>query len=64
MRLNLADDMDRITYFLGRGYYDLAVQLLLDSILKPGDTFIDIGAVNVGMTMLSIAAARWAQQAG
>ncbi|MEO1251441.1 MAG: FkbM family methyltransferase [Pseudomonadota bacterium] len=46
MELDLSDDTDRETYFLGR-YYDIEVQLLLDEILKEGDTCIDIGA-NVG----------------
>ena len=50
MELDLSDDMERGTYFIGR-YYDLDIQLLLDVLLKPGNTFIDIGA-NVGMTTL------------
>ena len=50
MRLRLNDDIDRDTYFLGR-YYDLEIQLLLNELLSPGDTFLDIGA-NVGRTTL------------
>ncbi len=53
MRLRLNDDIDRDTYFLGR-YYDLEIQLLLDELLSPGDTFLDIGA-NVGRTTLHAA---------
>ena len=54
MRLKLADDMDRMTYFLGRNI-DSDVQRILDTILKPGDTFVDVGA-NVGRTTLHGAA--------
>jgi FkbM family methyltransferase len=50
MELNLADDLERVTYFLGR-YYDLDLQMLLDMLLSPGDTFMDIGA-NIGMATL------------
>jgi len=50
MELDLSDDLERSTYFVGR-YYDLENQLLLDALLKPGDTFIDVGA-NIGMTTL------------
>jgi FkbM family methyltransferase len=50
MQLDLRDGLERQTYFLGR-YYDLQLQLLLDALLKPGDTFLDIGA-NIGMTAL------------
>jgi len=53
LRLRLSDDVDRDTYFLGR-YYDLEIQLLLDALLEPGDTFLDIGA-NVGRTTLHAA---------
>lgn len=54
MRLDLNRDLDRSTYFLGR-YYDLPNQLLLDAILRAGDTFIDGGA-NTGMMTLHAAA--------
>jgi hypothetical protein len=54
MKLDLRDDLDRSTYFLGR-YYDSNVQLLLDRLLKPGDTLLDVGA-NVGSTTLHGAA--------
>jgi hypothetical protein len=50
MELDLSDDLERATYFVGRNY-DLDIQLLLDVLLKPGNTFLDIGA-NVGMTTL------------
>jgi FkbM family methyltransferase len=50
MELDLSDDIERSVYFLKR-YYDLDIQLVLDVLLRPGDTFLDIGA-NVGMTTL------------
>jgi FkbM family methyltransferase len=53
MELDLSDDIDRSVYFLGR-YYDLELQLLLDVILRPGDTFVDVGA-NVGYMTLHAA---------
>ena len=55
MELDLSDDIDRFTYFLGR-YYDLNIQQAIASILKLGDTFIDIGA-NIGNTTLTAAKA-------
>ena len=53
MDLDLSDDMDRMVYFLGR-YYDLDLQLLLDELLRPGDTFINVGA-NAGYVVLHAA---------
>ncbi|MFA5976139.1 MAG: FkbM family methyltransferase [Elusimicrobiota bacterium] len=53
MNLQLEDWGDRYTYFLGR-YYDLETQVLLETVLRPGDTFIDIGA-NIGMLTLTAA---------
>jgi FkbM family methyltransferase len=53
MTLDLRDDLQRATYFLGR-YYDLALQLCYDAVIDPGDTFIDVGA-NIGMTALHAA---------
>jgi FkbM family methyltransferase len=53
MELDLSDDLDRTVYFLGR-YYDLDLQLLLDELLHPGDTFINVGA-NVGYVVLHAA---------
>jgi FkbM family methyltransferase len=53
MELDLRDDLERITYFMGR-YYDIDIQILIDTLLKPGDTFLDIGA-NIGMTTLHAA---------
>jgi len=50
--LNLADMHERIVYFCGR-HYDLGPQLALRNVLRPGDTFVDIGA-NIGlMTLLA-----------
>jgi FkbM family methyltransferase len=46
MELDLSHWSDRLSYFLGR-WYDLATQLLLKDIIKPGDEVVDIGA-NVG----------------
>jgi FkbM family methyltransferase len=53
MELDLSDDLDRSIYFLGR-YYDLDLQLLLDALLRPGDTFINVGA-NAGYVVLHAA---------
>ena len=53
MELDLSDDLERCTYFLGR-YYDLELQTLLGALLRPGDTFLDIGA-NIGMMTLHAA---------
>jgi FkbM family methyltransferase len=50
MRLDRSDWAQRMTYFLGR-YYELGVLTVLDSMLKPGDRFVDIGA-NIGMIAL------------
>jgi FkbM family methyltransferase len=47
MKLDLSDWAQRMTFFLGR-YYEIGVQRALSLILKPGDTFVDIGA-NIGM---------------
>ena len=51
MKLDLSDWCDRHTYFLGR-YYELATQLVLQSILKPGDRFVDVGANHGMISML------------
>jgi FkbM family methyltransferase len=50
MLLDLGYWSNRATYFLGR-FYDLPTQLALKAILKPGETFIDVGA-NEGMISL------------
>jgi FkbM family methyltransferase len=60
MCLETSDYSDRITYFLGR-YYDLATQLLMLKCVRPGDTFVDVGA-NIGM--LSLLATRLVGHAG
>lgn len=50
--LDLADPVERYVYFTGR-YYDLGPQLALRNILRPGGTFVDVGA-NIGlMTVLA-----------
>lgn len=43
MLLDLGQWSNRATFFLGR-LYDLPTQIVLRNFLKPGDTFIDIGA--------------------
>ena len=53
MELDLREDQDRYVYFMGR-YYDHEIQMALDAILEPGDTFIDVGA-NIGMMSLHAA---------
>jgi len=55
MRLDLSYWPDRWAYLLGR-YYELHAELLFAAALRPGDTFVDVGA-NVGMSMLSAASA-------
>jgi D-glycero-D-manno-heptose 1,7-bisphosphate phosphatase len=53
MELDLRQGIEREVYFLGR-HYAREIQLLIDSILKPGDTFIDVGA-NIGFVSLHAA---------
>lgn len=55
MTLDLARWPDRSTYFLGR-WYDLEAQALLNAMVRPGDTVVDVGA-NRGMFALSAASA-------
>jgi FkbM family methyltransferase len=50
MSLDLGYWSNRATFFLNR-FYDLPTQLALQSILREGDTFVDIGA-NEGMMSL------------
>jgi len=54
MDLELCDWSDRWAYFLGR-YYEAHTQRLFQLAIRPGDTFVDIGA-NIGMTTLCAAA--------
>jgi FkbM family methyltransferase len=51
--LDLSCWHERMTYFLGR-YYELDLQLFMIEAVKPGDSFIDIGA-NLGMLTLMAA---------
>ncbi|MCU0544676.1 MAG: FkbM family methyltransferase [Oscillatoriaceae cyanobacterium Prado104] len=60
MTLDLSFWHERVTYFLGR-YYELEMQLFVMEIVKPGDTFVDIGA-NLGM--LTLMAARCVTETG
>ncbi len=53
MELDLCDDVERCVFFRGH-YYDLEPDLVVDAILKPGDTFIDAGA-NIGLISLHAA---------
>ncbi len=53
MSLDLRDDNMRMIYFVGR-HYDLNMQVAIDRVVSPGDTFVDIGA-NIGMTTLHAA---------
>lgn len=50
MMLDVGRWSNRVTYFLGR-FYDLPTQLVLEAILRPQDSFVDIGA-NEGMISL------------
>jgi FkbM family methyltransferase len=51
MTLVMQDWCERLTYFLGR-YYEFALERLLQRLLRPGDTFIDVGG-NIGMMTLT-----------
>lgn len=55
MVLDLRSQGDRVCYFIGR-YLDTASQKVLTALLRPGETFIDVGA-NTGMMTLTGAAA-------
>lgn len=50
MVMDISKWNDRLSYFLGR-YYDLPTQLLIQNSVRPGDSFIDVGA-NTGMITL------------
>lgn len=43
MHLDISRWADRSTYFLGR-WYDLEAQILIDELVTPGDTVVDVGA--------------------
>ena len=51
MHLEMQDWCERLTYFLGR-YYEVAVERLVERLVLPGDTFVDVGA-NIGMLTLT-----------
>ncbi len=53
-KLDLQDWLERRVYFSGR-YYQYALEPLLQHLLSPGDTWIDIGA-NIGLVTLAAAA--------
>jgi FkbM family methyltransferase len=50
MRLNLQNWSDRRAYFSGR-YYQPDISRVLETLLQPGDQYVDVGA-NVGLTSL------------
>lgn len=50
MELDLANWSERLSFSLAR-YHDLPLQLALQAALRPGDTFVDIGA-NLGLVTL------------
>ncbi|MCR9246994.1 MAG: FkbM family methyltransferase [bacterium] len=50
MPLDLSNWSERLSYFLGR-YHDLPLQLAMRLAVRPGDTFVDVGA-NLGMITL------------
>lgn len=50
MEFDLANWSERLSWALGR-YHDLPIQRALQSVLHPGDTFVDIGA-NLGLVTL------------
>lgn len=50
MPLDLSNWSERLTYCLGR-YHDLPLQAAILRVVRPGDTFVDVGA-NLGMIAL------------
>jgi FkbM family methyltransferase len=50
LRLDLQNWADRRSYFNGR-YYQPDISRLLETLLQPGDQYVDVGA-NIGMTAL------------
>ncbi len=53
VELNLAEHWERRAWFLAR-YHELPLLLLMNAVLRPGDTFVDIGA-NLGLVTLHAA---------
>ena len=52
MLLRINGWSNRATFFLGR-FYDLPTQLLIQQVLRRGDTFVDVGANEGMMTLLA-----------
>ncbi len=50
MSLDLTNWSQRLTWLLGR-FYEFDTQRIIQQLLKPGDTFVDVGA-NIGMITL------------
>ncbi len=50
MDLDLSHWSDRFVYFVGR-FVDIPTELALQAVIRPGDTFVDVGA-NTGMLSL------------
>jgi len=55
LRLDLSDTVERETYFLGR-FFEWELQAVIRRSVRPGDTFLDVGA-NIGMVTLAASAA-------
>ena len=50
VELDLAERWERLAYFYAR-YHELPLLLLMRAVLRPGDTFVDVGA-NLGLVTL------------
>jgi FkbM family methyltransferase len=55
LKLDLSDGVERETYYLGR-FYEWELQAAINQYVKPGDTFLDVGA-NIGMVTLAASTA-------
>jgi FkbM family methyltransferase len=54
MKLDLTDWLQRRAYFTGR-FYQIELEQLLSTMMRPGDNFVDVGA-NIGLVTLHAAA--------
>jgi FkbM family methyltransferase len=55
LKLDLSDTVERETYYLGR-FFEWELQAAINQYVRPGDTFLDVGA-NIGMITLEASAA-------